>query len=552
MGGVITRKNIRNLSKTELDNLVRAFAAIQKLPAEDPNSFFVIAGYHGEPFRGAGYANPAWWGGYCNHGNILFPTWHRAYLLRLERALQSQVPGVALPYWDETEEATLKGGIPPVFLEKEYTFADKTSIPNPLFSYKFQARITDRLSPIPDANYTKPVGYETVRYPFSGLVGTPLDAEGSFIHNEELRKQGEDVTNKMLNDNVVTWLNYSSFYNSDGTEVPAGIKDKYYDCLNAPNYTVFSNGTSAQRWNDDRLNEEGYRPVVPLESPHNSMHLAVGGFEVPGQGNFDQIAGANGDMGENDTAAFDPIFYFHHCFIDLMFWRWQVKNNQRDSLEIIDGYPGTNSVDSQGPTPGVAGGTWLTLDSPLEPFKKPNDPRTAYTSNDVVNITRLGYIYDNVSAPPRAGPPRSQSPLVLTVGNINRATIGARLSSRRGPSRRTGLLVGTEAVLSRWHVAGCQNCQNHLEVRAHIPIEGWSKEEAKKMRFEVRVHTRKLEGAKDGNGPQRGPRTLRSDSGLSTSDDDLATVQLCGASWPACMSGSCHGCGPTFSFYARL
>ncbi|GKT49086.1 tyrosinase [Colletotrichum spaethianum] len=509
MGGVITRKNIRNLSKTELDNLVRAFAAIQKLPAEDPNSFFVIAGYHGEPFRGAGYANPAWWGGYCNHGNVLFPTWHRAYLLRLERALQSQVPGVALPYWDETEEATLTGGIPSIFLDKEYMFSDKTSIPNPLFSYKFQARITDRLSPIPDANYTKPVGYETVRYPFSGLVGTPLDAEGSFIHNEELRKQGEEATNEMLNDNVVTWLNYSSFYNSEGKEVPAGIKDKYYDCLNAPNYTVFSNGTSAQRWNDDRLNEDGFRPVVPLESPHNSMHLAVGGFEVPGESSFDQIAGATGDMGENDTAAFDPIFYFHHCFIDLMFWRWQVKNNQRENLEIIDGYPGTNSVDSQGPTPGVAGGTWLTLDSPLEPFKKPNDPKTAYTSKDVVNITRLGYIYDNVNAPPRACPPRSQPSSILTVGNINRATIGGSFVISAWAVKENGeqLLIGTEAVLSRWHVAGCQNCQNHLEVRAHIPIEGWSKEEAQKMRFEVGVHTRKLKGgAQDGNRSQQGAK----------------------------------------------
>ncbi|KAF9368912.1 hypothetical protein CPC16_004939, partial [Podila verticillata] len=100
---VVTRKNIRNLTPEEMDNLVEAFSAIQGLHHDDPNSFFVIAGYHGQPFRGAGYANPSWWGGYCNHGNVLFPTWHRAYVRRLERALQSQVPGVAMPYWDETE-----------------------------------------------------------------------------------------------------------------------------------------------------------------------------------------------------------------------------------------------------------------------------------------------------------------------------------------------------------------------------------------------------------------------------------------------------------------
>ena len=66
----------------------------------------MIGGYHGEPFRGAGWGNASYWGGYCNHGNVLFPTWHRAYLLRLEDALRS-IPGcedVTLPFWDETSD----------------------------------------------------------------------------------------------------------------------------------------------------------------------------------------------------------------------------------------------------------------------------------------------------------------------------------------------------------------------------------------------------------------------------------------------------------------
>ncbi|WP_080410190.1 tyrosinase family protein [Burkholderia ubonensis] len=31
-------------------------------------------------------------GGYCDHGNVLLPTWHRVYPLKLEEALQS-IPG---------------------------------------------------------------------------------------------------------------------------------------------------------------------------------------------------------------------------------------------------------------------------------------------------------------------------------------------------------------------------------------------------------------------------------------------------------------------------
>jgi tyrosinase len=101
---------------------IRAWKGIQELPPTDPNSFFVLGGYHGEPFRGAGWGNSSFWGGYCNHGNILFPTWHRIYLCKLEKALQS-IPGcgeVMLPYWDETSEDSLKNGVPWALTQKEF------------------------------------------------------------------------------------------------------------------------------------------------------------------------------------------------------------------------------------------------------------------------------------------------------------------------------------------------------------------------------------------------------------------------------------------------
>ncbi|KAK3817568.1 MAG: Monophenol monooxygenase [Benniella sp.] len=535
MGEVIrTRRDIRDLKcecgresehekdckLMELDNLVWAFDAIQKLDPNDPDSFFVIAGYHGQPFRGAGYTNASWWGGYCNHGNILFPTWHRAYLLRLEKALQAHArPGavIALPYWNETEQRSLVEGIPKIFLDKEYKFttfsaSDNKTIRNPLFSYKFQVGITDRLKPNPGANYTKPIDYETVRFPFSGLVGTPHDTKDTLFHNKEMHDLGEDETNRMLNGNVTTWLNFSHFKNSDGALVEAGVNDKFNECLKAPNYTVFSNTTSAQRWNDDHLSKKNPEPVVSLESPHNSIHLAIGGFQVPGHRNYDRVAGANGDMGENDTAAFDPIFFFHHCFIDLMFWKWQVWKGKTKSLDIIQGYPGTNSVDSQGPTPGVAGGTWLTLDSPLDPFKHSDlppdrfdDPTKATTSNDVVNIEQLNYEYYPRPERPLMIPIAQKVPF-LTVSNIDRAKIAGSfvVSAWAGSGDGDKILVGTEAVLSRWQVTGCQNCQNHLDVRVHIPMEGWSRNDAKKLNFEALVHTRTPRDDRDGGIPQPG------------------------------------------------
>jgi tyrosinase len=56
------------------------------------------------------------------------------------------------------------------------------------------------------------------------------------------------------------------------------------------------------------------------------MHLAVGGFTMNDESSFDPcpfVSGADGDMGENNTAGFDPIFFFHHCWIDRLFWKWQ-------------------------------------------------------------------------------------------------------------------------------------------------------------------------------------------------------------------------------------
>ena len=159
-----------NGNKKPLEDLMRAWKAIKELPADDPRSFFMLGGYHGEPFRGAGWGSSAYWGGYCNHGNVLFPTWHRVYLVKLEEALQS-VSGcrdVMLPFWDECSPDSLQNGIPWALTRKEFVL-DGETIPNPLRSFVFTKNIKDNISG-DNPDYSKPKGYETVRYPLSGLA----------------------------------------------------------------------------------------------------------------------------------------------------------------------------------------------------------------------------------------------------------------------------------------------------------------------------------------------------------------------------------------------
>lgn len=464
-----------------LNKLIRAWIYIQGLDPSNQNSFFNIGGMHGEPFRGAGYGSAAWWGGWCNHGNVLFPTWHRAYMLRLEDALRA-APGcedVTLPYWDETSEQTAEKGVPEILLMPKFNL-EGVEVDNPLYSFKFNQNIVDNITG-DDSLYTKPKGYETVRYPFSGLVGTDEARAKTKVHNEIYQAAVSPSANDYLNNNVKAWLKNGRFENNQWVG-GVGVRQKYINCLAAPNYTVFSNTTSAQAWNDTAAPND---QVTPLEAPHNDMHLAVGGFDIPNQPDFSPIEGANGDMGENDTAGLDPIFYFHHCFIDRQFWLWQVRHGQTEpnSLSIIDEYPGTNSVDNQGPTPGVAGGTWLTLESPLQPFVKSGtgDKRVFLTSRDVVNIeTQLNYAYDS---------PGSGKKLVGQLPKATRATHSVRISgiNRNAiagshqlivyglfPGEKEKRMLAVESVLSRWHTTGCKNCQTTSDVKRFVQLYGLS------------------------------------------------------------------------------
>jgi tyrosinase len=471
----------KNGNKKPLEDLMRAWKGIKALPPDDPNSFFKLGGFHGEPFRGAGWGSSAYWGGYCNHGNVLFPTWHRVYLFKLEQALQS-IEGCAdvmLPFWDETSNDSINYGIPWA-LTDEYFELDGEQITNPLRSFVFPKNIIDNINN-DNPNYSKPYGYETVRYPLSGLVGTEADRAATTAHNDQFKDYKQNV--RFLNQNVTNWLNTSIVV--DKKVIPTGVAQKFKDCLDAPNYTVFSNTTSAAEWNNQAKGipnpDPNFKPVVPLESPHNSIHLSVGGYEVPtgpNAGDFSPIDGANGDMGENDTAGLDPIFFFHHCFIDRVFWLWQKKNGQTDALEIIPEYPGTNTVDNQGPTPGMIPNSWLTMDSPLNPFQLEGKEQRTFTSNDCVNIEKqLGYTYgpgsleDTVQSRSLAIEEPVRPTKTIKVSNINRGPIrGSFLISAFAMIDGKRQCLGTEAVLSRWNTKYCANCQTHLEASAFFSM----------------------------------------------------------------------------------
>lgn len=94
-----------------------------------------------------------------------------------------------------------------------------------------------------------------------------------------------------------------------------------------------------------------------IENVHGLIHGWTGGTVIQ---NGRRIYG---DMGSIATAAFDPIFWSHHCMIDRIWWLWQMKH-------------GTRNIPS------------VYLDLVLEPFD--------LTVRDVLDIYDLGYDYAGI------------------------------------------------------------------------------------------------------------------------------------------------------------
>jgi len=180
---------------------------------------------------------------------------------------------------------------------------------------------------------------------------------------------------------------------------------------------------------------------------------------------------------ERPIAGLDPLFWFHHCFVDYAFWSWQKKQKltATGSLTVDMGYPGTNSSDAS-PAAYQSPNTFLDMDTPLYPFKKQD--KSWYTSNDVTDIVeQLGYTYGPGSLDPLTEP-RLKAPKLIVPRQIKRISGINRLDHKGSFVVRTQAIahdgkayeIGREEILSRWNVSGCKNCQTHLGVTSFVPI----------------------------------------------------------------------------------
>ena len=239
------RRDARRLTTGQLTELRLAITKAQAI--SDDRGYQAWAGIHGLPLPIS-----------CTHHTTLFLPWHRAYLYFLEKALQDQVPGVTLPWWDWTK--------------------DQTDVPAP---YR-PARVNRKRNPLHDS---------------------PIQPSGRRDPSETrtFREPGQ-----------------------------------------------FASLPTAADLSAVMANTDFFAFQTQLESLHDGVHVWTGGT-----------------MGDISVAAYDPVFWAHHCMVDRVWYLWQLA------------HPGANPPAS-------------VLGRALPPF--------AMTVADTLSTDHLGYDYAATTA----------------------------------------------------------------------------------------------------------------------------------------------------------
>ncbi|KAK5657068.1 hypothetical protein OQA88_3595 [Cercophora sp. LCS_1] len=238
--------------------------------------------------------------GYCTHSSVLFPTWHRPYLVLYEQVLYGLIQTIAtlwppgkdrdryqaaaarfrIPYWDWAASPPSGQSVLPASVGgNPYVDVAGPSgvqrIANPLFSYTFKPLNSTAMLWAPWNLWTS-----TLR--------SPVTTDNTARSNNSLVARNFDQNLPTISQRL-----YILFSNYD-------------------NYTTFSNNA----W-IPLINNASYDS---LESLHDTIHNLAGG------GGLGQPNAQGGHMSYIPYSAFDPIFFLHHTNVDRIFAIWQAIN----------------------------------------------------------------------------------------------------------------------------------------------------------------------------------------------------------------------------------
>jgi len=186
----------------------------------------------------------------------------------------------------------------------------------------------------------------------------------AYLYTFELYVQDAGNNNEI----AVPWWDWTSKL-SRKEGIPKVFADKSVGGMPNPLFSYHMKVPESQSprrpLDEDTKRDPGPPSRLPTLQMVNRLYSIVdyGDFSDQLEQVHDAIHGWVGEsMSEVDTAAFDPIFWSHHCMIDRIWWIWQLKNGN--------------------PTSGIPSSL---LDVVLAPF--------SLKVRDVLNIYQLGYDY---------------------------------------------------------------------------------------------------------------------------------------------------------------
>ena len=233
------------------------------------------------------------------------------------------------------------------------------------------------------AAHPKP-GYPTLPTVVTQTQVTVNGPSGSVTINNPLYRHYFDSPKDLVYSPFVDWsytLRYPNSNAASGSSVEQSAItafDNIRASMQDQVYQLFSTCKDYLHFSNDQAGSSSTSCSNSLEGIHNTIHTNAGG---PGSSTV-----SAGHMTYLATAAFDPIFWLHHCNVDRLFAMWQAIN--------------PSSYGASQPAPAntwtIAKGSTQNAASPLAPFHK-DTSGTFWTTNDVKNTNVFHYTYPEFS-----------------------------------------------------------------------------------------------------------------------------------------------------------
>lgn len=119
----------------------------------------------------------------------------------------------------------------------------------------------------------------------------------------------------------------SIIFNSNGTYAPrSGIIRQWSSGGSMNPVSMGLTTYDVSPWSESTDLSRSFRQT--LEQAHNTVHSVIGGDIRSG------------------TSPNDPLFWFHHCNVERIFWRWQARNGYNNYAPVTGGPLGHNRGDT--------------------------------------------------------------------------------------------------------------------------------------------------------------------------------------------------------------